>query len=100
MDNETLALLKYCGAAGAGHFRKPRDRKELIEHCSTNERVWFLSLKGDARLAKVNGRVRTWKHNLARIEIPLRYGLYEYWTPGLQEGLTRILIPVKNKMER
>lgn len=42
--------------------------------------VWFLSTHKDARQAKVNGKVHTWKRDLTHIEVPLKYGLYEYPT--------------------
>jgi hypothetical protein len=46
----------------------------------TPSHVWFLSITNDARQAKVNGKVRTWKRDLTRIEVPVKYGLYEYYT--------------------
>jgi len=46
----------------------------------TPSHVWFLSIDGKARQAKVNGKVRTWKRQPNRVEIPLKYGLYEYAT--------------------
>ena len=47
---------------------------------TTPSHVWFIDTRGQARTAKVNGKVRTWKRDLTRIEIPLKYGLYEYVT--------------------
>ena len=41
------------------------------------ERVPFLCTDGKAREAKVNGKVKTWKRDPFRIEIPLKYGLYK-----------------------
>ena len=49
-------------------------------HDITPSHVWFLSIDGKARQAKVNGKVRTWKRQPNRVEIPLKYGLYEYAT--------------------
>ena len=46
----------------------------------TPSHIWFLSAHGDARQAKVNGKVRIWKRDKTRIEIPCKYGLYEYFT--------------------
>lgn len=35
---------------------------------------------GSALRVRLNGRVRTWKRDAARIEIPVKYGLYGYHT--------------------
>ncbi len=42
--------------------------------------VWFVSIQGTARQAKVNGKVRTWKRDANRVELPIKYGMYEYAT--------------------
>ena len=76
---EKLSLKKY-GKGDAVQFRRIETIQEAIDHCSKSSHVWILSLRGDARQAKVNGKVRTWKRNPSRIEIPMKYGLYEYFT--------------------
>lgn len=37
---------------------------------------------------KVNGKVKTWKRDVDRLRVPLKYGLYEhgYLTNGTDEG--------------
>jgi hypothetical protein len=45
----------------------------------TPSHVWFYTVQKDARQAKVNGRLRTWKRDANRIELPLKYGMYEYF---------------------
>lgn len=47
---------------------------------TTPNHVWFVDRYGHAREAKVNGKVRTWKRDATRIELPLKYGLREYFT--------------------
>ena len=32
------------------------------------------------RTVKINGRVKTWKRNPDRIEVPIKYGMYDYDT--------------------
>jgi hypothetical protein len=46
----------------------------LKNHC--------LAIKNDGTVGnvKINGKVRTWKRDASRIEIPCKYGLYEYHT--------------------
>ena len=42
---------------------------------------------GKLRDIKINGKVRTWKTNPSRIEVPCKYGMYEcatfHWTDGI-----------------
>lgn len=40
----------------------------------------FVSNSGDVRNCRPNGKVRTWKRDLTRVEIPTKYGMYEYRT--------------------
>ena len=42
--------------------------------------LWFVSIRGDARQCKVNGAIRTWKRDPNRVEVPMKYGFYEYGT--------------------
>ncbi|HXB10848.1 MAG TPA: hypothetical protein VNZ45_02595 [Bacteroidia bacterium] len=77
-------------------FRKLVDIAEMIEHCSKHSYIWFISIDGTARRAKVNGKVRTWKRNTNRVEVPVKYGLYEYGTFGVSD-LGKIIIPVESE---
>ena len=40
----------------------------------------FLDVNNQLRDCKVNGKVRTWKKDPNRVEVPIKYGLYEYAT--------------------
>jgi hypothetical protein len=40
----------------------------------------FIANDGKLRRIKINGAVRTWKRDPSRIEVPCKYGLYEYAT--------------------
>ncbi len=74
-------------------FRNPANVAEMYNHCSTHQHIWFQAQDGTARQAKVNGQVRTWKRDPNRIEIPLKYGMYEYCT-FYASDIERVLIPV------
>lgn len=39
--------------------------------------VYFRAMDGTARECRVNGKVRTWKRDANRVEIPCKYGLRE-----------------------
>ena len=73
-------------------FRNPKDVAEMIQHCSANQHIWFRSIDGTARRCKVNGQVQTWKRDPGRVEVPIKYGLYEYGR-FTQDDIGRILIP-------
>ena len=88
---DTLTLPMYRGKRGTGTFSRFSDRNELVSYCDSHSHVWFITLSGDARECKINGKVRTWKRDHNRIGIPLKYGMYEYWTVDLREGLDRLL---------
>lgn len=45
-----------------------------------DQRVKFLAHDGTMRELKINGRIRTWKRDPDRIEVPVKYGMYEYAT--------------------
>jgi hypothetical protein len=59
------------------------------EACNiSHDHVEFIGRQGDLRRCKVNGAVRRWKRDLTRIEIPVKYGMYEYTTFSLRsDGL-------------
>lgn len=89
-----LTLKLYNGREGENTFRTPQSIQEMINHCSKHGHIWFHSIQGDARRAKVNGKVRTWKTQKDRIEIPVKYGMYEYGILTAND-IDRVLIPVK-----
>lgn len=63
------------------HNFRPMTEEEVLQ-LGYGDRVWFLANDGSVRQVKVNGRVRTWKKRSPTrnytIEVPLKYGLYEY----------------------
>lgn len=46
----------------------------------------FLARDGTLRDIKVNGAPKTWKRDLSRVEVPVKYGMYEYGTFRAQGG--------------
>jgi hypothetical protein len=62
---------------GKATFEVITDINLVDLYCSSNTHIWFLSIQGDARKAKVNGKVKRWKRDKDRIEIPVKYGMYE-----------------------
>lgn len=93
--SETFELPCYGGSRGTMRFRTPRDIAEMVSWCDSHSHIWFLTVSGvDARECKVNGKVRTWKRDKTRVEVPIKYGLYEYSTFDARD-INRVLIPVE-----
>lgn len=78
-----MKLRKYDGREGEGKFRLMTAAE--VRQLGYGDHIWFLDLLGDARRAKVNGKVRTWKRSPEHLEIPLKYGMYEYFTFSEQD---------------
>jgi len=66
--------------------------KEEILALTPGKRVHLRLNDGRIGSAKVNGKVRTWKRDPSRVEVPLKYGLYEYCTFSLSEALARLVV--------
>ncbi len=47
--------------------------------------------RGDILNVKINGKVRTWKRDAARFEVPVKYGMYEYDTVTCLTRLVKIV---------
>ena len=69
-----------------------RMTKAEVLALSAGQRVRFLSTDGSCRELTINGRVRTWKRDPERVEVPVKYGLYEYGCFGLEEAMHRLLV--------
>ena len=74
-------------------FRNPTSIQEMVSWCDSHNHIWFKSLDGTARRCRVNGKVRTWKRDKDRVEVPVKYGMYEYGC-FTQRDITRVLIPI------
>lgn len=73
-----MKLAIYGGREGTGTFRPMTfDEAAALDYGS---HIYAQTLRDDARRVKINGRVRRWKRDATRIEIPWKYGLYEYGT--------------------
>lgn len=87
--------LAYNTSEAPGLFRLCKDKAELLTECVPGTHIWFRSLSGDARRALVTS-VKTWKRDPGRLEIRLKYGMYEYSKFELREALDRVLIRIRD----
>ena len=83
----------YTRGKTSGTYRTPNSIAEMIEWCDSHSHITVLDTRGQSRTVKVNGKVRTWKRDAGRIEVPYKYGMYGYGT-FTADDLGRILIPV------
>lgn len=69
-------------------------RMTLDEIKSLGSHAKMIANDGTLRDVKINGRVRTWKRDSNRVEVPVKYGLYEYATFDTSEALERFVVVV------
>jgi hypothetical protein len=74
-------------------YRNPASIAEMVSYCDQHSHIDVLDDRGQQRRVKVNGKVRTWKRYPSRVEVPFKYGLYEYGIFSASE-IERILIPI------
>lgn len=83
MENRTMETSKLRLANGYDRRAKVERADfrplELQEGRALNygRSVYFRAMDGTARECRVNGKVRTWKRDANRVEIPCKYGLRE-----------------------
>jgi hypothetical protein len=62
---------------GSGHcFIRSMERERDGARKGAIRNVW--------RIVKINGMPKTWKRNPERVEVPLKYGMYETWRDSAQ----------------
>jgi hypothetical protein len=94
METKTVEMAKYHGREGRGTFR-PMTLDEVLR-LRPGDTIWCRSLFADARRAKVNGKIKTWKRTPGRFVLPLKYDVY--WAFHIDEdGLPRLLVEVEGK---
>lgn len=71
---------------------RPMTRAEVLS-LTNGQHAWFIANDGKARQIKINGKVRTFKRDSNRVEVPVKYGLYEYHTFTAQD-VSRLLVPL------
>lgn len=74
-------------------FRNPESIAEMVSYCNSKAHIEVRDRHGNWRTVKVNGAVRTWKRDPQRIEVPCKYGMYEYFILH-GEDIKDVLIPV------
>jgi hypothetical protein len=72
------------------------DEAKQLEY---GQRVPFLANDGSARMIKINGRPKTWKRDPSRVEVPVKYGMYEYATEKAQSDGTMETLLVEIEQE-
>lgn len=94
---DTLTLIDgYDRSKTPASAQYRRMTAEEAKRLSAGTHVLFQAVNGKAYRAKVNGAVKTWKRDTARVEVPLKYGLYDYFIARAREdgSMTLLLVPV------
>lgn len=73
----------YGGREGKGFFRAMT--LDEVKALTYADHIWAKANDMSAKKVKVNGKVRTWKRDVTRVEVPFKYGLYEYGTFDLSD---------------
>jgi hypothetical protein len=68
-------------------------REEIMTLKSGDHAAVILN-SGRLGTCKINGAIRTWKREPGRVEIPVKYGMYEYAVLSLEEALVRFVVEV------
>lgn len=89
--SETFTLPIYTGKE-TGTFRQ-MTLAEVLALTYATSHIWFKARDGSARQVKVNGKVKRWKRQPERFELPTKYGLYEYHTFS-NSDLSNLLVRV------
>ena len=80
-----------------------RTKTPVLHPCRTLTRDEVLALQSGAHAVvvlnngrlgtvKINGEVRRWKRDPDRVEVPVKYGMYEYATLSLKEAMERLVV--------
>ena len=90
---ETFEVKTGHGRKETLRFRNPVDVAEMVSWCDSHSHIQMLDRNGHWRTVKVTGKVRTWKRDPGRIEVPCKYGLYVYFILRAMD-INDVLIPV------
>ena len=63
-----------------------------IKALGYGDHAWIIANDGTARRVKINGTIKRWKRESDRVEVPIKYGLYEYARWNTAEALARLLV--------
>ena len=72
-----------------------------VKKLNPGDSVPFISNNGTAKICKVNGKPKTCKRSPHKVHIPVKYGLYEYYTiehegNSDQEYFPRLLVEIQS----
>lgn len=86
--------------------RKNREEKEYrfltfqeAKQLDNVSHAKVLDRNGNVREVKINGRVKTWKTRPGDIDIPCKYGMYEYFTVSYRNGILRGTVQFVKEIE-
>src|SRR5574337_1181038 len=81
-----------------GYDRKKKPRLVTVRRMTREEvlavtgDVWFIANDGKLRVLRINGAIKRWKRDPDRVEIPVKYGMYETARLSLDEALAKFVV--------
>jgi hypothetical protein len=63
-----------------------------VRALKSGDRVRLILNNGRIGEAKINGAIKVWKSDPSRIEVPIKYGLYEYTHFDSSEATQRLVV--------
>lgn len=88
---EQNATLTVPDGYAPARVRTPKPMIEVrvmtyAEALAAPSHIDFVSVNGELRHCKVNGRPKTWKTRPADLELPIKYGMYEAGRFSMRNG--------------
>jgi len=75
------------------HKFRTLERAEVLALAAGSHALCVLN-SGRVGHVKINGRVRTWQRTPGRIEVPIKYGMYEFAVFDLNTAMERFVVEV------
>ena len=106
-ENNTVVSLHVHKSGTPTSKRETRDYRRMTideaKHLPVSALCPVLSNDGSVRTVKINGRPKLWKLNGKRVEVPVKYGMYEFATfcsdpDGVH--VERLLVHVPSEKEK
>jgi len=106
-ENNTVVSLHVHKSGTPTSKRETRDYRRMTideaKHLPVSALCPVLSNDGSVRTVKINGRPKLWKLNGKRVEVPVKYGMYECATLCADDDglhVERLLVHVPSKNEK
>lgn len=67
-----------------------------VKNLKSGERPYVLLNSGKVGQVKINGTVKRWKRDSDRVEVPIKYGMYEYDSWNAMQAINRFVVRLED----